>query len=144
MCLFTRLLNREIKMSASIVQGPSRVTNVFAWGVQALLAAAFLAAAGAKLAGVPMLVQVFAQIGLGQWFRILTALVEITGVIALLLPGFAVLGGLWLGTTMVFAVLAHLFILHSSPAGAVVLLVLSGVVVWLRRDQLGALRERFL
>jgi len=40
-----------------------------AWVLQGLLAAAFLAAGGAKLAGVPMMVQVFDQIGMGQWFR---------------------------------------------------------------------------
>jgi hypothetical protein len=38
-----------------------------------VVAAAFLAAAGAKLAGVPMLVDVFNQIGLGQDFRYVTA-----------------------------------------------------------------------
>jgi len=121
----------------------SRGTNVFAWVIQSLLALAFAAAASAKLAGVPMLVQVFSQIGLGQWFRYVTALVELLGVIALLVPGFSGFAALWLGTTMVFAILTHIFILHSNPVGAVVLFGLCGVLLWLRRDQIVTLRARF-
>ncbi len=38
-------------------------------GIKVVVAAAFLAAAGAKLAGVPMLEAEFNQIGLGRAFR---------------------------------------------------------------------------
>ncbi len=117
---------------------PSRGRVVGAWIVQGLLAAAFLAAGGAKLAGVPMMVQIFDQIGMGQWFRIVTGLVEVIGAVALVVPGFAALGAAWLGATMFFAVLTHLFILHSSAMPALVLLTLNVLVVWLRRDQLVA------
>jgi uncharacterized membrane protein YphA (DoxX/SURF4 family) len=130
-------------MTVASAQAQPRRVNIPAWVIQLLLAAAFLAAATAKLAGVPMMVSVFHQIGLGQWFRYVTAIVEIVGVIALLTPGFAALGALWLGFTMFVAVLTHLFALHSSPAGAVVLLGLCAVLVWLRRDQLTTLRARF-
>jgi hypothetical protein len=114
-----------------------------AWILQALLALAFTAAAGAKFAGAPMMVMTFQQIGLGQGFRYVTATVEIIGVIALLTPGFAGPGAVWLGTTMGCAILTHLFILHSNPVGAVVLFVLSLTLVWLRRDQFAILRARF-
>jgi uncharacterized membrane protein YphA (DoxX/SURF4 family) len=107
--------------------------------LQGLLAAAFLAAGGAKLFGVPTLVQLFDQIGAGQWFRIVTGLVEVAGAVALLVPGFAALGAAWLGATMFFAVLTHFFILHTSALPALVLLALNVAVVWLRRDQLAAL-----
>ncbi len=120
------------------IQAPSRGRVVGAWIVQGLLAAAFLAAGGAKLAGVPMMVQIFDQIGMGQWFRIVTGLVEIIGAVALVVPGFAALGAAWLGATMFFAVLTHLFILHSSAMPALVLLTLNVLVAWLRRDQLAA------
>src|SRR5258707_316256 len=60
--------------------------------LQGLLAAAFLAAGGAKLLGVPTLVQLFDQIGAGQWLRIVTGLVEVAGAVALLVPGFPALG----------------------------------------------------
>jgi uncharacterized membrane protein YphA (DoxX/SURF4 family) len=116
---------------------------IAAWAIQILLAIAFLAAGGAKLAGVPMMVATFDHIGLGQGFRYVTAVVEIVGALALLTPGFAALGALWLGFTMFVAILIHLTILHSSPAGAVVLFVLCGVLVWLRRGQISTLRARF-
>src|SRR2546421_1235771 len=109
-----------------------------AWVLQGLLAAAFLAAGGGKLLGAAMMVQIFDQIGMGQWFRIVTGVVEVVGAVALLIPGFAALGAAWLGATMFFAVLTHLFILHSSAIPALTLLTLNALVVWLRRDQLAA------
>src|SRR6266852_4247545 len=112
--------------------------KVAAWILQGLLAAAFLAAGGAKLAAVPMMVQLFDAIGFGQWFRIVTGLVEVAGAVALLVPGFAALGAAWLAATMFFAVLTHLFVLHSSALPALILLTLNVLVVWLRRDQLVA------
>ncbi len=120
---------------ASIAFQPSKAKNISAWTLQVLLALAFLAAAGAKLASVPMLVQEFNLIGLGQWLRYITAIVEIIGAIALLTPRFAAYGALWLAITMFFATLVHLFILHDNPTPALVLLVLNLVVFWLRHYQ---------
>jgi putative oxidoreductase len=101
-----------------------------------------LAAGSAKLAGVPYMVDLFEHVGLGQWFRVATGLVEVTGAIALLVPGLASIGALWLGFTMVCAVATHVFILHSSPVPAIVLGLLNALVVYLRRDQLVALLHR--
>jgi putative oxidoreductase len=130
-----------IENSPVAIQAPSRGRVVGAWIVQGLLAATFLAAGGAKLAGVPMMVQIFDQIGMGQWFRIVTGLVEVAGAVALLVPGFAALGAAWLGATMFFAVLTHLFILPGSALPALILLALNALVVWLRRDQLVAILD---
>src|SRR2546422_2949613 len=113
-----------------------------AWVLQGLLAAAFLAAGGAKLLGAAMMVQIFDQIGMGQWFRIVTGLVEVAGAVALLVPGFAALGAAWLGATMFFAVLTHFFVLHTSATPAVILFALNVVVVRLRRDQLAWMTQR--
>lgn len=130
-------------MSTTIVSSATARPAIAAWIIQGLLALAFTAAAAAKFPGVPMMVAIFHQIGLGQWFRYVTASVEIIGVIALLTPGFAGPGALWLGITMGCAILTHLFVLHSNPAGAVVLFALSLTLVWLRRNQLVNLRARF-
>lgn len=119
----------------SIAYQPSKARNISAWILQVLLALAFLAAAGAKLASVPMLVEEFNLIGLGQWLRYVAAIVEIMGAIALLTPRFAAYGALWLAITMFFATLAHLFAMHNNPAPALILLVLNLVVFWLRSDQ---------
>jgi len=119
-----------------------KARSVVVGAIQSVLAFAFVAAAGAKLANVPAIVQVFREIGLGQWLRYAAALVETAGVVILIVPGAAALGGLWLGATMVFAVCAHLFILHSNPSAALALLALCLAVVWLRRDELDVLRAR--
>lgn len=121
---------------------PNRGRTVASWTVQTLLALVFLAAGGAKLAGAAAMVDIFEQIGLGQWFRIITGLVEIAGALALLVPGYAALGAAWLGVTMTCAVVTHLLVLPTSPIPALVLLALCGILVWLRSDQLVALRNR--
>ena len=129
-------------MSATSIQSLRPTRRIGAWTLQGILAAAFLAAGFAKLAGVPFMVDLFAQIGIGQWFRIVTGVVEVTGAVALLIPGLASVGALWLGGTMVGAVATHLFVLHTSPVPAVVLGLLNTLVVYLRRDELVALLHR--
>lgn len=52
------------------------------WLLRGLVAVVFLAAGGAKLVAAPAMVAVFAAIGLGQWFRLLTGLLEVAGAIA--------------------------------------------------------------
>jgi putative oxidoreductase len=132
----------ETNMSAASIQSVRPTRRIGAWTLQGIIAAAFLAAGFAKLAGVPFMVDLFAQIGLGQWFRVVTGVVEVTGAVALLVPGLASIGALWLGGTMVGAVATHVFVLHTSPVPAIVLGVLNAVVVYLRRDELVALLHR--
>ena len=124
-----------MSQTLAISPAPSRRLNILAWSLQVLLALVFLAAGGAKLAGVSMMVQVYDFIGVGQWFRIVTGLVEVAGAVALLIPGFAGLAALWLAATMVGAVIAHLVVLPTPAAPAAVLLVLTATLAWLRRDQ---------
>lgn len=101
--------------STAAAAAPTRTFKIVSWSLRILAAAAFLAAGGAKLAGVPMMVQIFDHIGIGQWFRFVTGLVEVGGGIALLLPATAGLGGLLLAATMSVAVLVHLFVIGGSP-----------------------------
>jgi putative oxidoreductase len=108
------------------------------WVLQAIVATAFFAAGAAKLAGAAYMVQLFEQIGLGQWFRYATGVVEVVGALALIAPGLVWFGGLWLGGTMFFAVLTHVFVLHTSPVPAIVLGVLNALIVYLRRDELAS------
>src|SRR5882724_3361673 len=129
-------------MSTTSIQLGRPTRRIGAWTLQVILAAAFLAAGSAKLAGVPYMVELFDQIGIGQWFRVATGIVEVTGAIALVFPGLASIGAAWLGFTMVFAVATHVFILHTSPVPAMVLGLLNALVVYLRRDELVALLHR--
>jgi putative oxidoreductase len=123
----------SVTSSGGMRRSPRRLG---AWALQVVVAAAFFAAGAAKLAGVPFMIQSFDQIGIGQWFRIVTGVVEIVGAIALVYPGWAAIGGLWLGFTMVCAAATLVFVLHSSLAPAAVLLVLNALIVYLRRDEL--------
>jgi putative oxidoreductase len=112
--------------------GKGRITTL--WILSSLVAVTFLAAGGAKLAGVPVMVDMFDKVGLGQWFRYFTALLEVTGAIGLLIPRYAFYAALLLAVVMVGAIIAHVAVLGGSPAPAGVLLVLSGIIAYLRRS----------
>jgi putative oxidoreductase len=114
----------------------SRSGLISLWAVQIALAGMFLLAGSPKLLGDPAMVGLFDAIGIGQWFRYLTGLIEVGSALALLVPSFAVFGALALVPTMVGAVATHLFIVGGSPALPAILLVASAVVVWARRHQL--------
>jgi putative oxidoreductase len=129
--------------SMSTIVAPTRPywSSVALWAVRGLLALAFVAAGGAKLYGVPMLVEEFQHIGLGQWFRYVTGGLEIMGAILLLLPRKAALGALLLICIMIGAVITHLFVIGGSPVPAIVLLALNAVVAYAQRGQIALLAE---
>jgi len=108
------------------------------WATQVALAGMFLMAGGSKLAGAPEMVALFNAIGVGQWFRYVTGLIEVASAIALLWPAIAPFGALALAATMTGAVGTHLFIVGGSPVMPAVLLLGSVFVAWARRDQLRA------
>ncbi len=109
--------------------------TILLWILQILGALAFLAAGGFKLAGAPPMVAEFGKLGFGQWFRYVTGLLEVAGAIALLVPGYAFYGGSLLATVMAGAVIAHLAVLGGSPVAAIVLLLLTGAIAFLRRPR---------
>lgn len=130
-------------MSTTDVQRPPRWKPAALWTLKGLLAAAFLSAGGAKILGVPMMVENFQQIGLGQWFRYLTGVLEIVGAIMVLMPRVAAIGGLLLSCIMVGAIATHLLLMGGSAVPAIVLLVLSAIVVFAHRDQIDSLFDRY-
>jgi putative oxidoreductase len=113
-----------------------RTGRIALWAVQIALAGMFLLAGGSKLLGAAPMVALFDAIGIGQWFRYVTGLIEVSSAIALLIPSFAVVGALALVATMIGAIATHLFIVGGSPAMPVILLLGSAAVVWARRHQL--------
>jgi putative oxidoreductase len=58
------------------------------WCLQGIVAVALFAAGIMKLIGAQSEVQLFAQSWIGQWFRILTGVVQIAGAFGLVEPGF--------------------------------------------------------
>jgi putative oxidoreductase len=110
----------------------SRGKLALVWTLQILSAAMFLFAGAHKLAGGEDMVQAFATIGIGQWFRYVTGILEITGALALLVPSLAFYGATALLVTMIGAVTTHLFIIGGNPAPAAMLLVVNGIIAWAR------------
>src|SRR5712664_676121 len=113
-----------------------RAALIALWLTQVVLALMFLMAGGSKLAGVPAMVSLFDAIGLGQWFRYVTGVIEITSGIALLVPRAAVFGALLLIPTMLGAIVTNVFVVHASPVMPLLLLLGASAVAWARRHQL--------
>ena len=118
-----------------------RGATIVLWVAQIALAAMFLAAGGSKLAGAPAMVDLFAAIGFGQWFRYVTGVVEIIAAVALLIPSAASLGAVLLVATMLGAVIANLS-LGQPPTVPLVLGIVAAAVAWTRRNQLKGLFSR--
>src|SRR6267378_6344700 len=117
----------SVSPSASIAQAPSRrrgrASIVTLWIIQIALAGMFLMAGGSKLLGAAPMVALFNAVGIGQWFRYVTGLLEIGAAVALLVPRAAVFGALLLVPTMIGAIATQLFIVHASPLAPTILLV---------------------
>jgi putative oxidoreductase len=127
-----------ITVSQALPIRRSRAGLIALWGLQLGLATLFLFAGGSKLAGAPAMVALFDAIGIGQWFRYFTGLIEVVSAVALLVPALSAFGALLLASTMVGAIAAHLFTVGGSPALPGVLLLGLLVVVWARRERLSA------
>lgn len=112
------------------------------WIVQILLAGMFFMAGGHKVAGDPQMVGLFDAIGIGQWFRYVTGVLEIGGGILLLVPRVQAVGAALLTAVMLGAVTTHLFVLHNAPSLPLVLLAGLAFVLVGRREQLATLRAR--
>jgi putative oxidoreductase len=115
--------------------------NVKKYGLLALkvlAGLAFLAAGSAKLLGAEMMVGTFEAIGVGQWFRYLTGVIEVGSAILLFVPGKQVFGAGLLVCTMIGATLAHLFILGPSAVPAIILGLISAVIFYVHRGQLSS------
>lgn len=123
-------------MSRSVQSAPQvegKAWNIALWALQAILAAVFVMVGASKLVGAQDMVDLFQDVGAGQWLRYVTGCLELTGAILLLIPRLSALGGLVLAGVMAGAVLACLFLVDQSPLPAAALLVLTAVVAWNRR-----------
>jgi putative oxidoreductase len=108
----------------------ARRRQIALWIVRVLLAALFFYLGVAKFPGSPrrMWVRLFANIGLGQWFRIFTGFVEAGGAILLLVPRGAVPAAILLGCAMVGALLVHVFVIGVGFPTVIVCLLLAMLI----------------
>jgi len=112
-----------------------KIINVGLWILQIGAAGMFLMVSFFKLSGDPRMVGLFDAIGLGQWFRYVTGSLEVLGAILLLVPRPSGLGALLLVGVMLGAVPTHLFVVGGSPLPAIILLIVTGVTAWGRRQR---------
>ena len=113
----------------------SRALNIGLWVLQVLLAVFFVFAGLGKLLGDPAAVQMFHEIGFGQWFRYFTGSVELLGAVGLLIPRLCGLAAAGLACVMIGATITTFAL--GVPSGAVTtiaLFVLFVLVAGARRD----------
>ncbi len=105
------------------------------WGLRVLMAALFLFAAAMKLTGQPAMVAEFATVGLGQWFRYVTGLMELAGGVLVLIPRRSVLGAGMLLMVDAGAFVAQVAVLHMDWIHTVVIgALLVALIVIQRRN----------
>ena len=75
-----------IRHQSNIYTGPGKALNLILWGVQVMLALAFLAPSSLKLMGAPVMVELFEAVEFGQWLRYVTGILELTGVVFIVVP----------------------------------------------------------
>ena len=98
--------------------------------------------AGDPAKGVVLMIDTFANIGWGQWFRCIMAFVEIGSAKLLWVPRGRRLGAALLAATIGCAALFYLSLLESSVIPAFVLGVLCAFVMYFYRAQLADLTAR--
>lgn len=114
----------------------SSTRNIIAWVLQGLLGLAFIASGVKKFADLPGTVNMFSSIGLPGILAYLIAGAEVLGGVGLLIPRFTRPAALGLLAVMLGAVLMHATKIPGGIANgvpAIVLLLLLGAVLWLRR-----------
>jgi putative oxidoreductase len=96
---------------------PSRI-GLMGWVLRAPVVLIFLYFGAMKFPNNPASPwpQLFAEIGLGQWFRYFTGTVEVVSAILLLIPRTSRIAAAALVCTMLGAILTHTFVIGVSPA----------------------------
>ena len=86
------------------------------WALRAGVALVFPIFALEKLVGSSW-ISLFQAIGVGQWFRYFTGIVQLAGSVLLLVPYAARLGGAFIASTMVGAMAFHIVVLDTGIGG---------------------------
>ena len=124
-------------MSSATLSQP-RSANVVVWILRVVVAALFLFAGVMKLSGQPMMVAEFDTVGLGQWFRSFTGLLEVAGAVATLVPAVSALGAVLLLLVDAGAFVAQVAVLHMDWIHPIVIGAVIAALIYLQRDALKA------
>jgi putative oxidoreductase len=119
----------------------SRAAHRALWVLQILMGVFFVvASATPKFSGDPYAVQIFTEIGAGQWFRYLVGAIEVAGGIGLMVPRLAGPAAVGLMGLMVGAAYTQAAVLGAPPmvTSPIIFFVLAAVIAWGRRDSIAA------
>jgi putative oxidoreductase len=103
-------------LQPSIEPVPNRLGSLATWLPRIAVAIVFLSVGTSKFRD-PMWVRLFGQIGLGQWFRWLTGIMQIAAGVLVLIPRTSLAGIVLAACTMLGASIVWITILHA-PANA--------------------------
>ena len=104
--------------------------DITGWVLRISAAILFVGVGWSKFDADSYWVKLFVAIGLGDWFRYLTGVLQTVGGVLYLAPKTVPLAAAVTGSTMVGAILVHLFVLGTGIGGAVIpAIVLAFVVV---------------
>src|ERR1044071_2614954 len=109
---------------------PSKALSIMFRVWQFLLAAAFLSAGAAALAGAHVPVETFKKIGLGQWLRYCTGGMEVVFASLLVIPRTAALGAAVLAAIMAGAVVRHVLVILGGMGPPAARPLLPGGLGW--------------
>lgn len=107
---------------------PHRLDRFIPWICRTGVALAFISIGYSKFDAHSEWVRIFERIGLGQWFRYVTGVLQIAGGALLLWKRTAVAGAALAGATMAGAVVADLFILQGGPIAIVPAALLGALI----------------
>ncbi|MEU9782674.1 DoxX family protein [Streptomyces phaeochromogenes] len=134
-------MNRSTATTHSDVR--ARVGNISLWILQITLGGLFAFNFGlGKVLGSEQSVELFADIGVGQWLRHVTGILEITGGIGLLIPRLSGVAALGLVAVMGGALITEAFIVDGSLVPPLIWLICATIIAWFRRDHTLALTRQ--
>jgi len=98
---------------------PTRIDVLKKWMLRAVVALLFISVGSNKFAARSPWIQIFAQIGFGQWFRYFTGVLQIAGGLLVLIPRTFAIGIVILACTMAGAMASWIFLL-GAPLNAMI------------------------
>ncbi len=113
--------------------GPGRARNLGLWTLQAGVAFLLGSAGLLKLTADPAMVDLFSDIGAGQWLRVVVGTLEVAGAVGLLVPVLCGLAALGVTALMAGAAITNVFVIHESPWLPIGLLAVAALIGYARR-----------
>jgi len=110
--------------AASTIRRPTPLD----WILRVVIAIFFVFQGIDKFGSRMLWIRLFAEIGIGQWFRYATGVVEIVGAVLLLVPRATLIAVALLTCTMVGAFLVHVFIIGVGPQSVFVAVLITVIL----------------